>query len=441
VRRRTLIAVTAAALVTGGSERLAAQSSGPASIGIRGHVLLKNFSHFEEAQTEHRHFRNEVVLHVEWARQLDPWVGIKLVGDAREDDNDFTDGVRFQIPDVARRRSQLNVVEAVVRVGRSPLELTVGKQIYAWGTAEAYNPTDNINPYDYLDPIDHEKQGVYSAALNGRLGPTSVTVVAVGPFSPSRVPLPPSRWAPAAPVEQAVVVAERELPSTSFKNIPWAARVRTTFRGWDLTLSHFEGFEDTPVFRQSIVQRTPSVTIPTLTPVFTRLRAPGLAFSTTYRKFEFHGEFAAKFVESNGAEDRFQGIVGLNYTWDELGLEWLEQINGILEYAREEILDNVDPTILRGSAATLVALPDKAFRNALVGRAGFKFTENTEVTLSGTADFSTSSNHYAQPKLSHQFTDSLQLDTGVDLFGGASDTFWGRWAHNDRFFAFLKYVF
>ena len=427
--------------MVGGGERLAAQASAPTSIGIRGHVLLQNFSHFEETPTEHRHFRNAAVLQVEWTRQLERWVGIKLVGDARVDDSDFTKGIRFQIPDAARQRSQLNLVEAVLRVGHGPLELTVGKQIYAWGTADAYNPTDNINPYDYLDPIDPEKLGVYSAAVHGTLGSTSVTVVAVGPFTPSRVPLSTSRWAPTLLVESTPLIAERQLPSTSYENIQWAARVRTTFLGWDVTLSHFEGFEDTPVFRQSIAAMPALAPGKMFTPVFTRLRAPGLAFSTTYRQFEFHGEFAAKFVRSNGPEDRLQGIVGLNYSWDDLGFAWLERISGVLEYAREGVLRIVDPTILRGSAATLAALPDKAFRNALIGRVGFTFTENTELKLSGTADFSRNLNHYVQPKLSHKFTHALQLDAGLDFFGGPDGSFWGRWADNDRFFAFLKYVF
>lgn len=441
MRRPTGLLAVAALAFVGIGEGLAAEPSAPASLGFRGHVLLKNFSYFEKAPGEDDRFRNEGIFQLEWARQFSRWASIKLVGDARADDDDLTEDIRFQIPDTARERSHLNLVEAVLRLGPDPLQLALGKQIYAWGTADAYNPTDNINPYDYLDPIDNEKMAVYSAALQGTLGPSTVTVVGIPVFTPSRVPLPSSRWVPAPPAEPTPVIADRQLPSTSLENIQWAVRVRTTLRGWDVALSYFEGFEDTPVFRQSIAQPTPGVTVPQFTPVFTRLRAPGLDFSTTYRKFEFHGEFAAKFVESDGAEDRVQGIVGFNYTWDEFGLAWLEQINAVLEYAREESLETVDPTILSGSAATLAALPNNAFRNALVSRLRFKFTENTEFKLSGTADFTGTLNHYVQAKLNHKFTDWLHLETGLDFFTGASDTFWGRWADNDRFFASLKLLF
>ena len=49
--------------------------------------------------------------------------------EARGDDGDFTDGVYFQIPETERRRSILNVREAVLRLRRDPVEVTLGKQV------------------------------------------------------------------------------------------------------------------------------------------------------------------------------------------------------------------------------------------------------------------------------------------------------------------------
>lgn len=426
------LAAAAALALAGGDEGLATELWPPTALGIRGHAVFKTFAHFEDTPTDSRTFRHEGILQLEWARQLTPWAGITLVGDARHDDDDLTDGVTFQIPDTARRRSALNLVEAVIRLRRDPVELTIGKQLYAWGTGDAFNPTDNINPYDYLDPIDHEKLGVYSAALYAARGPTTLTLVVIPVFTPSRVPLPSSRWAPSPPPG---IVDDRQLPSTSLQNVQFAARVRTTFRGWDVALSYFDGFEDTPVIRQSFV------TVPRFTPVFTRIKAPGLDVSTTYRNFEFHGEFAAKFVESNGAADRWQGIVGFNYTRGQLGLAWLDHITVVLEYAREETLATVDRTILSGAAATPAALPDSAFRNAVVGRLRLAFNDTTRLTLSGATDLTGTLNHYVQVKMNHKLTDALQLETGLDLFTGRRDTFWGRWADNNRFFASLAYFF
>jgi hypothetical protein len=431
-----LVAAAALALALG-DEGLATEPWSLTPLGIRGKAVFKDFAHFEDTPTDNRYLRQEGLLQVEWARQLTPWAGFTLVGEARADDDDLTEGVTFQIPDTARRRSHLELVEAVVRFRRDPVELTIGKQLYAWGTGDAYNPTDNINPYDYLDPIDHEKLGVYSAALRATRGPTSLMLVVIPVFTPSRVPLASSRWTPSPP---SGIIDGRQLPSTTFANVQFAARARTTFHGWDVALSYFEGFADTPVIRRSSAPLPPFGTVPRFTPVFTRLQAPGLDFSTTYRNVEVHGEFAAKFVESSGAADRLQGIAGLNYT-RQLDLAWLEQIAVVLEYAREETLTTADPTILQGAAATPAALPDSAFRNAVVGRLHLTFNPSTALELTGTADLSGTLNHYVQLKMSHTFMDALRLEAGLDLFSGRRDTFWGRWADNDRFFALLTYFF
>src|SRR5204863_8836647 len=128
--------------------------------------------------------RDEGIVQLEWRRRLAPWSDVRLVVDVRKDDDDLTDGVTFQIQEKNRRRSILDVKEAVLALRAGPLETTIGKQIFAWGTADAFNPTDNLNAYDYLDVIDNEKIGVYAAALRVTAAATSATVVVVPVFTP-----------------------------------------------------------------------------------------------------------------------------------------------------------------------------------------------------------------------------------------------------------------
>jgi hypothetical protein len=130
------------------------------SLGIKGTATFKNFSHFRETSNDHQNFRDEVSLQLEWARRLVPWSSVKVVVEAREDDAGFTRGVAFRIPETNERRSIVNLKEAVLSFQQGPVEMTLGKQIFAWGTADAFNPTDNINPYDCMDVIDNQKLGV-----------------------------------------------------------------------------------------------------------------------------------------------------------------------------------------------------------------------------------------------------------------------------------------
>lgn len=411
--------------------------------GVSGSLTLKNFSHFYETPTDHRLFRDEGSLQVQWARRFGA-ARFRLVGEARGDDDGFTDGLHFTIPETAERRSILSLREAVAAFQVGHLDLAVGKQFFAWGTADAHNPSDNLNPYDYLDPIDSEKMGVYSAAARLTGGASSLTLVLVPVFTPSRLPLAASRWVPPPPGGTVAVVDNRELPSTSAGNMEYAARFRTTAAGWDLSVSYFEGFEHTPAVKLSAAEVAPGVTVPRVTPVFTRERVPGFDFSTIlFRQIEVHGEAVARLVDRNGRDDRFRAIVGLNYTWDP-GVAWLQDLVFVAEYYREKILASDERSAVVGAdrlidvgAPLLNNLPDET----VIGRLALRFTEKTQLKVTAAVDLSRSVNYYTQARVSHKVTDTLHADAGVDVFTGEQDTFWGRWGSNDRFFFAVKYFF
>ena len=409
-------------------------------LGIKGTAIIKSIAYFAETPNDSRHFYDEGILQLEWARRLAPWADAKAVIEGRADDNNFADGFHFEIPDINTHRSYFELKEAVLGVQKEPLRLTIGKQFFAWGTADGYNPTDNLNPYDYMDPIDREKLGIYSVAAQLTAGRANLMLVVVPVFTPSRVPLTTSRWFPPLPQDITVITAPRELPSTTAKNMQYAARLRGTVGGWDLSLSYYEGFEATPVIRQTTVVVAPGIEVPELTPVFMRMRVAGFDFSTTFGKLEVHGEAAAKFVVNNGRDDRLQAIMGVNYTWDDLGLRWLERIHAIVEYARQEIFASVPHSNVLPQTEAL-ALPNNAFSDAMIGRLLFHFTEATQVEVAGTVNFVNSANYYQKVALTHKVTDAFHVTVGFDILGGARDTFWGRWRDNDRVYCFLKYFF
>jgi hypothetical protein len=408
-------------------------------LGFKGTLIGKSFAHFSETPTDDRNFRNEGILRLGWERRLAPWLDARAVVEGRVDDSQYADDVYFEVPEDNEHRSYVDLKEAVVGVQKHPLKLTLGKQFFAWGTADGYNPTDNLNPYDYLDPIDREKLAVYSAAAQLTAGRASLTLVLVPLFTPSRVPFTDSRWL-AVPEDVAALAEPRELPPNTAENMQYAARLRGTIAGWDLSVSYFEGFEATPVIEQTTVAVAPGVEVTRLTPVFTRMRVPGFDFSTTFGKLEVHGEAAAKFVVRDGRDDRFQGIAGINYAFDELGLSWLDRIHVIAEYAREEVLatDSSSPVL---DLDDRLALPNNGFRDAVIGRLLVHFNDDTQLEVGGTVNFVGSVNHYLNVELTHKATDALHVTTGVDLFNGPRDTFWGRWRDNDRFYMRVEYFF
>lgn len=415
-----------------------------ADLGLKGDLTYKNFPHFFETANDDRNFRNEGILHLELARKLSDWARFKILGEAREDDGRFTQGVRTRIPDAMLRRRYLDIKEMAVEFNSTSVDLTVGKLVYAWGAADTYNPTDNINPYDYLDVIDREKMAVYSANLKVATGPATVDFVLTPVFTPSRDPLAKSRWTPAPIpatgttiggigdiIPAGTTVEERRIPGRNLNNMQYAVRAKTTAAGWDIAASYFNGFEYVPVIKR---ERN-ALGGETFVPVYRHMQAPGLGFSTTIDKFVFNGDFALKFEDRDIKDSRFQGSIGLNYTWDDLGLKGLEHIMFIVEHNREQFLSAKNPGFIADGNFI------NGFRNALSGRMQIKFNEETQFSVGGTMDFMKEANYYLQIKLNHKFTDDLHIETGFDNFAGVNNSFWGKWHDNDRFFLFLKRYF
>jgi hypothetical protein len=62
-----------------------------------------------------------------------------------------------------------------------PLQITLGRQRIAWGTALVWNPTDIFNPYSILDFDYEERPGVDGVRAQYFTGPTSKIELAVAP--------------------------------------------------------------------------------------------------------------------------------------------------------------------------------------------------------------------------------------------------------------------
>jgi hypothetical protein len=135
------VALVGAVVAGAAAEPPAEPESAPftlASIGLKGTLTYKLAVYPETTPNDNRLVHNEGILEVEWARRLTPWAELKLVANARKDDKDFDEGLNFQIPETSLHRSILDLKEAVARFSRGAHEVSVGKQIFAWGTAESY---------------------------------------------------------------------------------------------------------------------------------------------------------------------------------------------------------------------------------------------------------------------------------------------------------------
>lgn len=142
------------------------------------------------------------------------------------------------------------------------LDLRIGRQRIAWGTADRINPTDNLNPDDLEDIWDFGRHlGSDAIKATGYLGQFTLTGVFIPSFTPASPPLPD--WAEAfmpsleingfnlVNLRDEIILPENNLKSSSIAGL----KLSTNFRGYDFSLSYVRGRDDLPLLRDVVVER------------------------------------------------------------------------------------------------------------------------------------------------------------------------------------------
>ncbi|MBI2538800.1 MAG: hypothetical protein HYW04_03260 [Deltaproteobacteria bacterium] len=415
---------------------------------VKGTLLYKNFAHFHTTEAEQRTVRQEGIVRLEVDQTFQENWRFFLVPQWKADTANYTAGAFQDFRDTTLRDPYFYLREGYVKYRGDNYDATVGKQFYSWGTADGFNPTDNLNPRDYHDVPDREKIGIFSFAATYYPPDASITLVVVPFFTPSRLPMAHSRWSPtpnsktsedtsfgALGIPEGTTGKRREMPGKRLDKVQVGLRAKQTIAGWDVSASYFSGYNTQPVVR---------VVDTVARPRFNRMHVIGADFTTTSGKFEYHGEWAARLYESGRATSILPILLGGMYTMD---YDWvkdlgLEHILWNLEYVREVTLRKKFNDQYRESG-----IFDRPFQNAVLTRLTFKIDENNELYMSVNWNIHyhrTDHHHdnwFVQPKFMHKFSDSLKVEGGWELFWGANNSFWGKWKRNDRTFAKFTYLF
>jgi len=145
------------------------------------------------------------------------------------------------------------------------LDLRLGRQVTTWGTADKFNPTNNLNPLDFEDPLRFG-EGISNDMVRADWNPRGdfiVTMVWVPLFRPARLP----RTAPlgleslarlpfqdddfrhlvSSLVPPGILVrAHPLLPPTDLQDSQVAVKVAGRIGTYDLSLSYYNGRHDLP---------------------------------------------------------------------------------------------------------------------------------------------------------------------------------------------------
>ena len=133
-------------------------------------------------------------------------------------------------------------------------EVRLGKQIHSWGAADAINPTNNLNPYDYYYMFKvgtGTKVGVLSLASTYYSDSFQIEVVVNPLFNKNRIPYDEKDFPLASGNEPDV----RYFPKNELEA---GFRLQTTINSSDISFSYFSGNDRMPSIHTGIFPNDPS---------------------------------------------------------------------------------------------------------------------------------------------------------------------------------------
>jgi hypothetical protein len=397
---------------------------------LSGVAEIDHFSYLDAAAEDQVGRRQQGLLQVRGTARLHDRLELFAEGQLRGHRTNGSDG-----------RGYLN--EAYVDLLLPGLDLRLGKQTIVWGKTDVVNPTDHFAPRDFTDPLDtdDERLGVLAARLRGSIGEVRVEGVLAPGAAFSRLPGIGSRWAPVFPATMPHPADPRRTlhvryeleeaadPALRLENAQYGAKVSTTARGWDLSLSWFDGWDDLPATVQRLAPVSEDEVRVELHQTPSRRRALGGDVATTVGAYSIRAEGAYLMADSLGGPDYFQYVVGLERFFGDplaaggtqLLAQWIQEIT---------------PRGFRPGPFDL----NHVFRRAAMARLQHNATTDLQLSVDGVYDFRTDG-YYLQPGASWRLRDGLRIEGTLDLLGGGQEAFFGAFAGNRRLRTSVRYSF
>ena len=270
-----------------GSDSLTLHEDNKLKIG--GFIELDHFNYFKQDEDK-INSRNQVIL--------------ELIADKKISSNwDFHSDVELRGDQADADRNRIFIREAYVDYFSKKFDIRMGNQIITWGTADAINPTNNINPIDYSDLLDTdgERRGVFSVNTKYYFSNFTLQGIWVPIYNSSILPKQNSRWFPeldnhvllpnGTSIPLSYVFDSTKLPTNGLSSSQFAFKLATVANGWDLSASYYYGFDDLPSYKKQI-NFDPTYTSATVTvlPEIHKLQVYGFDFSKAIGKYGLRGE-------------------------------------------------------------------------------------------------------------------------------------------------------
>ncbi len=391
-----------------------------------GYVEYRNFTYFCNDSSDDRINRMEGVFKLEYEKYLGDLAKFLVSPKLIFDNDNYSSSYIDEFENKGPRRLSFDFEEFYTEFNFSSFDVKIGKQIFSWGKADGFNPTDNLNPRDYIDLfVEEEKIGVPAINLLYYWNDFTFDLVLIPTYTPTRLPLFNSRHSFMDP-NNPLVINGRDLPSDKLSNSQSGIRISRHISGWDFSLSYYDGFDDITI---ATIEDDES-----LSPMYNRMRVIGGDFATTFRGLGLHGEAAQFIYDGDNGENYFQYILGIDYTWTNIIDD--HDIFVILEYMGEKSTERqkVGKKVFGSGLA-------RVFTNSVLSTITYKFSDTLEWETKLAFNMDSHLSYFIKPEIRYDISDELKLTFGVDFIEGVQDTFFGRFEKDDRSYLFLRYSF
>jgi hypothetical protein len=310
------------------------------------------------------------------------------------------------------RRPAFEVRRLSAAYNRGPVTIELGKQFIRWGKADILNPTDRFAPRDFLEVVDNEFLGVTAGRLIIEKGSETLDLVWQPRFTPSRLPLFNQRWVVLP--EVAVRDAGARFPGGS----EYGARWNHLARGFEYSLSFFEGFNHLPLLDVRVQPLPVRVDLQRFYP---QMRMYGADAAVPLRFVTVKAE-AAYFTSNTPQADEYVLYV---IQLERQAGEWFF-VGG---YAGQAVT---------ASRHTLDFAPDRGLARAFLARAGYTIDTNRSLALEA-ALRQNGKGVWTKVEYSHALGQHWRATAAFTLIRGSTDDFLGQYRRNSHAGLTLRY--
>lgn len=334
-------------------------------------------------------------------------------------------------------RRHLEVNELYLTLYTEKFDAVLGKKVFKNTISTLFSPADRLRPQDLHDPFDPKDIALWQAKIDYYWKSYTFTGAFFPIYQGEKLPHPTNRWTGAgSSFDTGDEEIEEEYPEVGTETFAYFARAKTTFSGWDMFLSYYHGPSSSSVLREE-TEVIGGVNVKTLIKTTPFVNTIGFGFSTTYKKWEFHGEAIWNQTEDGEDDNYWNYVGGFTYTFD----DWpkrigLEKVDLTFEFSRETITDTQD-----AEGYTQSSEENRLGRYDIYSRITFQRNDDLKFRYINNFEF-VDEGHYHRFESDYKIVSGWKWILALEMFGGEQDQgYYGRWLRNDRIVTTIEYSF